>query len=65
MLMKCKTCAKEFIPPIKNILNCSKCIIIKKEKPNQKEQPLKKNQKVNEMMMKNQKVNKIMMKKIK
>ena len=29
MLMKCKTCEKEFIPPRKNILNCSKCIIFK------------------------------------
>ena len=29
MLMGCKTCSKEFIPPRKNVLNCSKCIIFK------------------------------------
>ena len=40
MLMKCRSCAKEFIPPRKNILNHSKCITMK-------EQPSKKNQKVN------------------
>ena len=28
--MKCKTCSKEFIPPRRNILNCSKCMICKK-----------------------------------
>ena len=32
MLMKCKTCAKEFIPPRKNRLNCFKCIIFIKAK---------------------------------
>ena len=58
MLMKRKTCAKESIPPRKNILNCSRCVIFKKkQKHNQKEQPLKKNHKVNILMM-NQKVNK-------
>ena len=32
MLMKCKTCTKEFIPPRKNVINCAKCIIYKKAK---------------------------------
>ena len=32
MLMKCKTCTKEFIPPRKNVRNCGKCIIFKKAK---------------------------------
>ena len=32
MLMKCKTCSKEFIPPKKNVKNCAKCISIKKVK---------------------------------
>ena len=30
MLMKCKTCSTEFIPPRKNVRNCAKCIIFKK-----------------------------------
>ena len=29
MLMKCKTCTKELVPPRKNISTCSKCIIFK------------------------------------
>ena len=29
MLIKCKTCTTEFIPPRKNILNCFKCILKK------------------------------------
>ena len=33
MLVKCKTCAKEFIPPRKNILNCSKCVISSRKQP--------------------------------
>ena len=37
MLMKCKTCSKEFVPPRKNVLNCSKCIILKKAKKQQEE----------------------------
>ena len=54
MLKKCKTCEKkEFIPARRNIVNCSKCIILKKaKKTNQKKKPLNRNQKVNEMMMK-------------
>ena len=32
MLMRCKTCSKEFVPPRKNVLNCSKCIMSKKAK---------------------------------
>ena len=53
MLMKCKTREKEFIPPRKNILNCSTCIIFfKKLKTSQKKKSLKKHQKVNKMMMK-------------
>ena len=32
MLMKCKTCSKEFIPPRKNVRNCAKRIIFKKQK---------------------------------
>ena len=35
MIIKCKTCAKAFIPP-KNVLNCSKCIIFETaEKPSE------------------------------
>ena len=56
--MKCKTCELEFIPPRKNVLNCSKCIIFKKAKNNQKEQVLKMNQKVKQIkiVMKTMKV---------
>ena len=32
MLMKCKTCSKEFVPPRRNVRNCAKCIIFKKAK---------------------------------
>ena len=62
--MRCKTCAKEFIPARKNVLNYFKCIIFLKAKTNQKEHPLEKNQKVNKIMMTNHKVN-MMMKKLK
>jgi len=30
--MKCKTCPTEFIPPRKNILNCSNVLLFKKQK---------------------------------
>ena len=61
MLMKCKTCEKEFIPARHDILTCSKCLI-KKPKTNQKKNTLKKNHKVNKMMMKKVKVMNKMMK---
>ena len=65
MLMKCRTGAKELIPPRKNIINCPKCII-KKRKTSQKKNTLKKNQKVNKMMKNKMKVmNKMRMKKAK
>ena len=41
MLMKCKTCEREFIPPRKNISNCSKCIIFKKAKNKPEEESSK------------------------
>ena len=42
MLMKCKTCEKEFVPARKYILNCNKCTILKNQKTKQKK-TLKKN----------------------
>jgi len=41
MLMKCKTCSKEFIPPRKNVRNCAKCIIFKKAKNIEEEASIK------------------------
>ena len=41
MLMKCKTCEKEFKPPRKNVLNCSKCVLFKKAKNKPEEERVK------------------------
>ena len=39
--MKCKTCEKEFLPPRKNILNCSTCINLTKAKNKPEEEIIK------------------------
>ena len=61
MLMKCKTCEKQFVPARKNIQICNKCIIFKKkQKTNQKKKRMNHIVKVmNKIVMKKKKNKKI------
>ena len=63
MIMKCKICELEYVPPRRSISNCNKCIVKKKLKTNLKTSLKKHHQKANKIMMKMKVMNKMRLKK--
>ena len=63
MIMKCKTCELELVPPRRDISNCNKCIVFFKLNTNLKNSLKKHHQKANKLMMKMKVMNKMRLEK--